>query len=56
MPPEDSRHDRGLAKMREMFGPGIDSAPIFCSIATHGPSASLHQYTTNICARSKNPV
>jgi 4-carboxymuconolactone decarboxylase len=26
MPPEESRHDRGLAKMREMFGPGIDSA------------------------------
>ena len=26
MPPEESRYDRGLAKMREMFGPGIDSA------------------------------
>ena len=26
MPPEESRYDRGLAKMRAMFGPGIDSA------------------------------
>ncbi len=26
MQPEVSRYDRGLAKMREMFGPGIDSA------------------------------
>jgi 4-carboxymuconolactone decarboxylase len=26
MQPEESRYDRGLAKMREMFGPGIDSA------------------------------
>ena len=26
MTPEESRYDRGLAKMREMFGPGIDSA------------------------------
>jgi 4-carboxymuconolactone decarboxylase len=26
MPPEESRYDRGLAQMRAMFGPGIDSA------------------------------
>lgn len=26
MQSEDSRYERGLAKMREMFGPGIDSA------------------------------
>jgi 4-carboxymuconolactone decarboxylase len=26
MQPEESRYERGLAKMREMFGPGIDSA------------------------------
>lgn len=26
MQPEESRYDRGLAKMREMFGPGINSA------------------------------
>lgn len=26
MQPEESRYDCGLAKMREMFGPGIDSA------------------------------
>ena len=26
MKPEDARYERGLAKMREMFGPGIDSA------------------------------
>jgi 4-carboxymuconolactone decarboxylase len=33
MPPEESRYDRGLAKMREMFGPGIDSA-LECLAAT----------------------
>jgi 4-carboxymuconolactone decarboxylase len=26
MQPQESRYDRGLAKMREMFGTGIDSA------------------------------
>lgn len=26
MPPEETRYDRGLATMRKMFGPGIDSA------------------------------
>jgi 4-carboxymuconolactone decarboxylase len=26
MQPEETRYDRGLAKMREMFGTGIDSA------------------------------
>lgn len=26
MQPEEARYDRGFAKMREMFGPGIDSA------------------------------
>lgn len=26
MHPEETRYDRGLGKMREMFGPGIDSA------------------------------
>lgn len=26
MQPEESRYDRGLAKMREMFGPGVDSS------------------------------
>jgi 4-carboxymuconolactone decarboxylase len=26
MQPEEARYERGLAKMREMFGPGIDSA------------------------------
>ena len=26
MQPEESRYDRGLAKMRAMFGPGIESA------------------------------
>jgi hypothetical protein len=26
MQPEETRHDRGLATMRKMFGPGIDSA------------------------------
>jgi 4-carboxymuconolactone decarboxylase len=26
MLPDESRYERGLAKMREMFGPGIDSA------------------------------
>jgi 4-carboxymuconolactone decarboxylase len=25
MQPEESRYDRGIVKMREMFGPGIDS-------------------------------
>ena len=35
MPPEESRYDRGLAKMRAMFGPGIDSA--LESLATTSP-------------------
>jgi 4-carboxymuconolactone decarboxylase len=26
MPPEESRYDRGLGRMRAIFGPGIDSA------------------------------
>lgn len=26
MPPDETRYDRGLATMRKMFGPGIDSA------------------------------
>ena len=26
MPPEESRYDRGLARMRTIFGPGIESA------------------------------
>jgi 4-carboxymuconolactone decarboxylase len=26
MPPEETRYDRGLATMRKMFGPGIDTA------------------------------
>jgi 4-carboxymuconolactone decarboxylase len=26
MQPDESRYERGLARMREMFGPGIDSA------------------------------
>jgi 4-carboxymuconolactone decarboxylase len=26
MQPEETRYERGLSKMREMFGPGIDSA------------------------------
>ncbi len=35
MPPDESRYDRGLAKMRAMFGPGIDSA--LESLATTSP-------------------
>ena len=35
MQPQESRYDRGLAKMREMFGTGIDSA--LTSLAATSP-------------------
>ena len=35
MQPEESRYERGLAKMQEMLGPGIDSA--LKSLATTSP-------------------
>ena len=49
--PEESRYERGLAKTREMFGPGIDSA--LKSLAATSPD--LQRYLVEFPLRRHLP-
>ena len=37
---ENTRHDRGLAKMRELFGPGVDTA--VKALSSRNPDLAKH--------------
>lgn len=44
MQPEENRYDRGLATMRKMFGPGIDSALKSLEAASPGLARCLVEF------------
>jgi hypothetical protein len=44
MQPDETRHDRGLATMRKMFGPGIDSALKSLEAESPGLARSLVEF------------